>query len=323
MATSKRSGLAKMMASIPAGSCDCGDARPILRIAAPPPHVVSKLDPGTLALTTLGVSAKASAGAGCCGSGGGGGSMGLRDWIDVESDMKIDPIGTLGRWLRFYLLGGVIANGVLTFNPQRTFLPMKLFAGSGTGGNTIARLQSGINQYFATTDPIVQNLFLSPNYDTHELRPLVTEVGEKITAIVSGGTDNWCLFGFDLDDQCMLSRRRGALMPVGFSQSFATATTADIIIQTQKSMRLRRLAIDSTASGFAGCLVNSFYIGNEPQFESGDGVPIEVFSALAPNLFMDGDVLEVGAQAKLNITVTANGGAATVISGFFEGDTGY
>lgn len=320
-----RKGLANLLSSAPQsvpGSCDCTEGRPTLRIASPPPEIVKNLDPGTLGLVALAASAQASYAKGCCGSGSGGPKT-MRDYADIESDMKLNPVGTLGRWLRCYILGGVVANGIVTFNTQRTFLPYKMIVGSGLATSTIARLQSGVHQYFATTDPIPCSLFNGANYDTPYLKPLVTEVGEKITGIVTGPAANYALLGFDLDDQCMNSRRKGALMPLGFSQSFATATTADIILQTQKSMRLRRLAIDATQSGFAGCVVNSFFVGNEPQFESADGVPIEAFSSIAENMFIDGDILAVGAQARINVTVTANGGGPTVIQGFFEGDTGY
>lgn len=325
-----RKGLATLLANgvnpMP-GSCDCGESRPPLRIAAPPPAIVKQLDPGTLGLVALAASAQASyaAGCGCDGGGasGGGGPRSLRDYADIESDLKLNPVMTLGRWLRAYILGGVVANNIVTFNTQRTFLPFKLVTGSPFSG-TIARLQSGVHQYFATTDPIPLELFAFGNFDTNYLRPLVCEVGEKITGLIGGtAPDAMALIGFDLDDQCMCARRKGALMPLGFSQTFATASTATITLQTQKAMRVRRLAFDHSQSGIAGTIVNSFFIGNEPQFESADGVPIEVFLDNGPNMFIDGDILKVGATATINCTVPANAGASTVLQGFLEGDTGY
>ena len=89
----------------------------------------------------------------------------ISDLLDLEHDLYLDPVGTLRRHFKVYVLPVFIgAGGALLGTPQRDCVPVRLCIPSGSAaGKTLGALASGVDQYFATRDNVPASMFAVGN----------------------------------------------------------------------------------------------------------------------------------------------------------------
>lgn len=244
---------------------------------------------------------------------------------DIERSMLLTPWTVLPQHFKVYPLPGTVANGVLTFTPQRNVIPFAMSMREAEATGTLSALQVGITPLFASGAAVPAGMFGPMSPDTRWLPPVVAEVGQTITANVTGITRAalWCA---DVDAASPMSEPlRSRLMPIGFSSAAIAATSqGTVTITPQVDFRLRRLAfVNPSASGdFAACpdvTVTSILVGNQPQTEGTGEIPLDTFLDTYIAGFLDADYCRVG----LTITVglfNHTAGALTLI-GACHGDT--
>lgn len=250
----------------------------------------------------------------------GAASLDIEDLLDIERELAVNPVMALSRHFRLYLCPGVIAGGVLTFTPQRRCVPIRPVVASGTAG-TLTALQSGVEQYYASAGAVPAAVYSELALDTGWLRPIVTEVGNTITATttIANGTPVG-MFCFDLSPKGLLAPPMGKPRAMGFSVAVPGAGgTAQAILNPQKPFRLRRLACDETVANYTNLTVTGLTVANDPQTEANGVLPVQMFSTKALAAFIDGDLCEVGAQ--IVVTFANSNAAAVTAQGEAWGDT--
>jgi ethanolamine utilization microcompartment shell protein EutS len=246
-------------------------------------------------------------------------NLDIEDLLDIERGLYVNPENELARHFRLYLCPGVIAAGVMTFTPQRRCVPIRLCIPSGVAGN-VSQLQSGVEQYYASAGAVPAAVYSELAEQTGWLRPIITEVGNTITATTTVANGQavglWC---FDLSEKGLLAPPMGKPRAMGFSVSVPNAGTAQAVLNPQKDFRIRRLALDETVTNYGSLTVTGFTVANDPQTEANGVLPVQMFSTKALAAMIDGDLCKVGAS----IVVTfANSNAAPVTAqGEAWGDT--
>lgn len=245
----------------------------------------------------------------------------LQDLMDLEHELFLDPILSMKRHFRMYLCGMSVAGGQLTAAPQQDCIPYALHIPSGSGaGATVSSLESGIDQYFNTSDAVPAHVFAEQASETRYLRPIPTKVGKVISAstTVAAGTicGMWC---WDLSAEGLLSTPMGAPQHIGGKLTVVHAAAAVTDTKRpQKRFRPRRFGIDCTTAGFNrtidathGVQIQAWKVQNIPQTESGLALPSTLFDEAVVGGFVDADICEVGGGIDL---VMVNNEAAADIS---------
>lgn len=243
----------------------------------------------------------------------------VEDLIDLERELYVNPVASLQRHFRLYLIPGIIAGGVMTFTPQRRCVPIRLVIPSGVAG-LVTGLQSGVEQYFAAAGSVPAAVYSELAQDTGWLRPIITEVGNTITATTTVANGQAVgMFAFDLSEKGLLAPPMGKPRAIGFSQVIPATGNGTIFLNPQKDFRIRRFALDQTVTNFASLTVTNFTVANDPQTEASGPLPAQMFSCVALSAFIDGDLCKVGAQ--IAVTVANSNAAAVTAQGEAWGDT--
>lgn len=269
----------------------------------------------------------------------------VSDLLDLEHDLYLDPVNTLRRHFRVYVLPvAVSASGGLLAAPQRDCVPFRLYVPAGsTPGATISQLQSGVDQYFATADAVPAAVFGTADAftagaaagagslsgESAYLRPIVTQVGKNVTALSTLASGTVCgMLCFDLSADGIAMPPMGRPMKIGFKQTIVHAAAAATISRSpQKGFRIRRISIntqvtnwDNQIDGTHGISITGVFVGNNPQTEANGSLPASMFASNQLGGWIDGDFCKVGKT--LSLTVVNNEAANDIsVEGEFEGDT--
>lgn len=241
-------------------------------------------------------------------------------FADVERAMRLDPIGTLGRNFRCYWLGATISGGVARFTPQKDIILLRLFTRQAEAAGTLSQPIVGVTPLALNSSAISAGLF-GPLGRVNFMPPVVCKVGQQITMSTSGITRLGALVA-DIDEETpMQTPLQSYLQPIGFnSGSIANGATFSIEVKPQVDMRLRAVQFDFAGAAPGDTIITSINVGNKPQFESGDPIPVDcLLDTLQTGAFMDGDLCKVGNSIFINGT-NSSGGALTYV-GACWGDT--
>ena len=261
----------------------------------------------------------------------------ISDLLDLEHDLYLDPVGTLRRHFKVYVLPLVVgAGGAILGEPQRDCVPVRLCIPSGSAaGKTLGALASGVDQYFATRDNVPASMFAVGNggggqsSEQSYLRPIVTQVGKNIEAssTLTAGTAVG-MFCFDLSESGVLTPPYGRPMHMGSKQTIVHGAAAvDIDLFPLKGFRIRRLGINvsvanwnDTIDATHGISIGGIFVGNEPQTEDNGFLPADMFNCQGEGGWIDGDFAKVG--KKVTINVVNNEAANDIVLEFdWFGDT--
>lgn len=248
-------------------------------------------------------------------------------YYDIDRSLQLNPWVLLPQHFKVYPLPGTVAGGVLTFAPQRKVIPFAAVFREAEATGTIAALQVGVVPLFGNGQAVPAGMFGPMSPDTRYLPPVIAVPGQQITANVTGVTRAalWCA---DVDaTQPMAEPLRSRLTPVGFALAagaFGAGVAAQIVIQPQINIRLRRVAfLNPSASGdFASCpdiTVESVLVGNQPQTEAAGSIPLDAFLNTYLAGYLDADLCQIGNSITLGVTNHTGGGLA--LSGAIYGDT--
>ena len=263
--------------------------------------------------------------------------LSAQDIADIEHDLYLDPVLTLKRHFRVYYLPGTIANGVMTFAPQRACVPFMLHVPSGSATaagvpKTIQQMQNGVRQYFATSDQVPATMFTEATPGVAKyLRPMLARVGNTITATtnIANGSEV-ALACFDMAEDGLLSPF-GNPMQIGFNSGNLAVSggTTIVRIKPQKTFRLRRIELDSTVTNWVkqcdathGLAVTGITVANDPQTEGQGSLPGTLFDfAFQGGGDLDGDVCEVGAEVDITLLNNDATVGGITVAGTVWGDT--
>lgn len=152
----------------------------------------------------------------------------------------------------------------------------------------------------------------------------ICRLGELITASISGvtlGNDSTelegVIFGY--------ARGKNRILPEGAEilgdrwepfdvTEIAPGEQVSILLNPQRHIILRRIAVDMSQPGMGNVQVNAINVQDDPQFVVGFNIPVSLFNAMGQDEWLDFDLCQLGGEIAIVVTNTD-----TSITAVFQG----